>query len=273
MVCLSAFSGAATGWELVAPLTIPSLFLLVMFLRRNSVERIPYDERVLATVLACSRCPSCGYSLRDTRESSDGATSCPECGSAWIIPDPATLPLRRPGVPDPFVSETVLPVADRISSSDGRGRAVWVTDPRSGGLMASWRELPEEVRTDLTRRFRLQARGARIGWVLLGLLMLFLAVRGLRNWGVPGSGYAAPVGVACAIFFVLAARMSIRRRVAVGGDIIAQLFLNRWACPSCVAVFKDPAAEPDGCINCPMCNAAWRVRGSTAHSPGTVPER
>jgi ribosomal protein S27AE len=32
------------------------------------------------------RCPHCGYDLRGLPdESNDGATICPECGSAWIL--------------------------------------------------------------------------------------------------------------------------------------------------------------------------------------------
>jgi hypothetical protein len=43
--------------------------------------------RITGAMLEHRRCPHCGYDLRGLgADSEDGATVCPECGSAWTLP-------------------------------------------------------------------------------------------------------------------------------------------------------------------------------------------
>jgi hypothetical protein len=44
-------------------------------------------QRITSAMLAHRRCPHCGYDLRGLDpDADDGATVCPECGSAWALP-------------------------------------------------------------------------------------------------------------------------------------------------------------------------------------------
>jgi hypothetical protein len=51
------------------------------------IARARYVERISGVMLARRYCPHCDYDLRGLRpDPSDGATVCPECGCAWLIP-------------------------------------------------------------------------------------------------------------------------------------------------------------------------------------------
>lgn len=43
-------------------------------------------QRVKTVMLGCGYCPHCGYDLHGLDpDANDGATVCPECGSAWVL--------------------------------------------------------------------------------------------------------------------------------------------------------------------------------------------
>lgn len=50
------------------------------------MARSRYAKRVVSVMLEHSHCPHCGYDIRGLpTDPFDGATVCPECGSAWIL--------------------------------------------------------------------------------------------------------------------------------------------------------------------------------------------
>ena len=52
------------------------------------LARGSYANRITPVMLKYSLCPHCGYDLRLLPASpNDGATTCPECGCAWLIDD------------------------------------------------------------------------------------------------------------------------------------------------------------------------------------------
>jgi len=51
-----------------------------------SIARAQYMSRVASVMLKQRHCPHCGYDIRDLpADPKDGATVCPECGSAWKL--------------------------------------------------------------------------------------------------------------------------------------------------------------------------------------------
>lgn len=270
LMCAGLYLSNGQLHGLVGPLVFPVYMLAVWELVRRSKKRRPFDERILATLIAAQRCASCGYSIVDSQPGSNGARTCSECGASWAVPDPSSLPLRRPGILDPIVPEADLAVADRLSSVDGRGRAVWIVDPANGIVPLNWRQIPTNCQQRLAERTRIQGQIERVGYVLaavaataMGGLMLWVSTR-------PGRATSAIAGVAFLAVGVMLAAKAIRHRTARSGETVSQIFLHNWVCPSCAAPFTDPMEEPDGCITCPTCRAAWRVKGAVAKSPGTV---
>jgi hypothetical protein len=81
--------GFIRGWmdtfSLVLSLLFPNtiwICLFVLWVRTRSVRR----QRIGTVMLGHLRCPHCGYDLRFLRpDPIDGATVCPECGSAWKL--------------------------------------------------------------------------------------------------------------------------------------------------------------------------------------------
>jgi hypothetical protein len=52
--------------------------------------------KVTTAMLGHSRCPHCGYDLAALPpDPEDGATVCPECGCAWLVPDAAQAKAAR----------------------------------------------------------------------------------------------------------------------------------------------------------------------------------
>jgi uncharacterized Zn finger protein (UPF0148 family) len=236
---------------------------------RRSDSRRPYDERLLATLLAAARCPSCGYDLEPVRAVDGECSCCPECGAAWRLPTRTMLPLRMPGVSDPVVSEAEHPTKERVSYADGRGRAVWLVDSSLKAMPRAWLAVPVEKRARIEQRLRDRAGVERAGYFFGGLVCLVL---GTLHY--VGTNWNPIASVAITLVFGLLGLggfwLALTSKRAGDGQAIAQIFLNSWVCPSCATLFENPQEEPDGCITCPTCRAAWRVEGAVAMSPGTV---
>jgi predicted Zn-ribbon and HTH transcriptional regulator len=67
----------------------------------DGVERCARVNRIRAAMLAHRRCPHCGYDIRLLPTNpADGATVCPECGSAWILPEDSPASPSGDGAPD-----------------------------------------------------------------------------------------------------------------------------------------------------------------------------
>lgn len=236
---------------------------------RRSDSRLPYDERLLATLLAAGRCASCGYELEPVREESGECTCCPECGGAWRLPPRSELPLRMPGLSDSLLTEAEHPTKDRVSYADGRGRAVWLVDPSLKAMPRAWLAVPVEKRARIEQRLRDRAGVERAGYFFGGLVCLVLGAMHFF-----GTSWTPIARVAITLVFGLLGLggfwLALTSKRASDGQAIAQIFLNSWVCPSCSTLFENPQEEPDGCITCPTCRAAWRVKGAVAMSPGTV---
>ena len=258
-----------TGPEYVGVFAVMVAWSLVFWWLRRSKSRRPYDERVLATLLAAARCPSCGYDLRQTEAAENGLTCCAECGAARKLPPWSELPRRRPGVPDELVSESVLPVNKRVSYADGRGRAVWLIDPSLSTMPPSWDAVPASAQARVQERLASRRSSERAAGVFGAIAFAAILVVFLGRWatGPTSIGISAAIAIGIAIAGIVA---SLRTRVVENGQAIAQAFLDSWLCPSCAHRFEDPVEEPDGCVTCPECHAAWRVRDALAESPGTV---
>jgi hypothetical protein len=55
-------------------------------------------RRTCSVMLRHLRCPHCGYDLRGLpRTAADGVTVCPECGCAWMLPEPPPTGQRGGG--------------------------------------------------------------------------------------------------------------------------------------------------------------------------------
>lgn len=238
------------------------------FRRSRPRSRCPFDERLLATLLAASRCPSCGYDLSKSESDPEGLTACAECGAAWKLPPSSHLPTRRPGVPERNMSG----MPSSVSYTDGRGRAVWLANQ-----LATWPHardaMPAAVREPIAARLNGRLATERLQALLAGLLIAgFAAFMCLMAFG-GGSALFAIFGAIASAGALTVWWSAWRQRAPENPQAVAQVFLDAWVCPSCTHHIEEPIEEPDGCITCPTCNAAWRVRGSTAHSPGTVPDR
>jgi hypothetical protein len=269
-ICVLWLTGSRTGQALLLPTVFPLTLIAVMYARRRSSERRPYDERVLATLIAAEHCPSCGYSLGAVPPGRGGLKTCSECGASWLVPDVNSLPMRRPGVPDPIVPESELPVADRVSYPDGRGRAVWLTDPARGIVPSVWGQLSAIRQNRILQRSHARGKAERAGWTIGAVCAYVLAGLQFMLALDPARSLAVFLGLMFAVIGTLAAVKALRFRTARDGESIGRIFLAEWVCPSCCTQFTDLAEEPDGCITCPACRAAWRVKGAVAMSPGTV---
>lgn len=251
IICICG--GTLIGWEIY----------------RRSGSRRACDERLLATLLAAARCPSCGYDLEPARAPAGECTCCPECGAAWGLPPRSHLPLRMPGVPDQIVPEAEHPTKDRVSYADGRGRAVWLVDAALRVMPNEWHSLPEAKKARIADRLadRLSFERAMYVFGGLGVVVFGGALYAAGSWGSIAS---VIISLVLLVFSLGLLWLALTSKRAGDSQAIAQIFLNSWVCPSCATHFENLQEEPDGCITCPACRAAWRVKGALAESPGLV---
>lgn len=103
--------------------------------------------------------------------------------------------------------------------------------------------------------------GGVIGWVLWTTILLpFTSLSGtpLGHFVIP---MISSVVVSTAIWFASLSWVRQRRFPK-----IAQIHLDHGRCAGCGYALQDLPTEPDGCIICPECNAAWQAsRVSTAN--------
>jgi hypothetical protein len=67
-------------------LVLPPTAFIITYLRAKRRRR----DRILRVMLRHGHCPHCGYDIRGLPvDETDGATVCPECGCAWMVPTPS----------------------------------------------------------------------------------------------------------------------------------------------------------------------------------------
>ncbi|MCA9281698.1 MAG: hypothetical protein H6812_04165 [Phycisphaeraceae bacterium] len=70
----------------IATVVIVAVILFALFVYRRSLSfSRPHLRRAM---IARSRCACCGYLLTGINAEEDGCTVCPECASAWRLPEP-----------------------------------------------------------------------------------------------------------------------------------------------------------------------------------------
>jgi len=78
-------------WAVIAVCVVIGITGFLLSARRKRLTR------VAAVMLKHLRCPHCGYDLRLLpTDPADGATVCPECGSAWRVQNVDTVDLPVP---------------------------------------------------------------------------------------------------------------------------------------------------------------------------------
>lgn len=83
LVMMSGAAAPPVGTEVIlVVLCVVPAFVVWHFIARGA------PGRMRSVLIRLGRCASCGYALTGLTSEDDGCTVCPECGSAWKLPDP-----------------------------------------------------------------------------------------------------------------------------------------------------------------------------------------
>lgn len=227
-------------------------------------------ERAARQMLGYGLCPSCAYDLIGVTPQSDGVSVCPECGGAWLVrSDRRAKPLECVAEPSWSLQNAMfLSSQQRFIRDDRRWRVPL--------LQQSPRELADAA-DDAHRREALLLADARakaatrkerliVGWIALlvsapvAVALVVLAVVGLFTRAIPINSISwlqlgmliAPVAM---VFYAVA---EIRGKTTLVRRRARRQFVNAGFCPSCSADLLSQKPAADGCVECPLCWAAWR---------------
>jgi hypothetical protein len=82
---------SSLGWYFTMPLPLAGGMIVPIFfyglLNLNVLGALTHRVRIRDAAVKDWVCPTCLYDLRGIPSESDGCTACPECGSAWRLPD------------------------------------------------------------------------------------------------------------------------------------------------------------------------------------------
>jgi len=111
----------------------------------------------------------------------------------------------------------------------------------------------EEQRATINLEVAIAILGGVFGWVLW-VLFAALFIPNTGSWVVTLlSPMISSIVISTLIWFFTLSWVRLKKF-----DTIAQLHLSRWRCASCAYSLVDLVPEPDGCVVCPECNAAWK---------------
>jgi hypothetical protein len=257
-----------------------SIAVLVLIAREVTRRRV--SRLVAATAVAEGICGQCCYSLESVPTDADGRMTCPECGAAWLR-ERITRPFwLAPQLPQTFHDErlpllqrltrayflfiTVTPKPSTIIATDDRGRFVRTVDSRLWLAPSSRRaELGKARIAKLRRGTRRRGRIPRVIVSLPALAMLGLTLWLLSDLEPYNSRPLAPL-------LILGALVSLAAAIAINFSHsflppthTAHVLAADSLCGSCLATLEGIPADPDGCVTCRRCGAAWR------HAPQTQP--
>jgi hypothetical protein len=249
------------------------------------------------TLLSEHRCPSCAYDLAGLNPQ-DGLTVCPECLSAWRLPESPlrrseALPPKDHSAADQRDREGVVRTlrylgwARAYATIDARGRAVKLVSPiPCARRPLAWSELSPAASRSLKRRLY----SINWGWRALGaLLYAFPVYNALRaiplvaNWSTTGGAAYAILTLVWPVFLIGMLAVPFTRT----GKPIIRIMLKEGRCPSCASRLPPSAEE---ILDCPVCHAAWQSpewrlgrdsagndllkgRAETPGEPGRIAER
>lgn len=143
----------------------------------------------------------------------------------------------------------------RATVRDGRGDKVTVYSGESRA------EVPDVVFDRIRRRLDpgTPVRALRAVDLITGTAGVLCGIAFV--WITRGNGLLGSLAVVGLILSLASAGLSLKRRLppAAPGRL-AKAMLEEGLCASCAYPAGASPAAPDGCIVCPECGAAWRVR-------------
>ncbi|CAG1008023.1 hypothetical protein PHYC_03509 [Phycisphaerales bacterium] len=233
--------------------------LLVLRGRRRSAPAVS------TVMLADGLCPACSYSFAGLGPAEDGCFECPECGAAWN----ASRVVRRTHFEEVAGTGFAAPVRwwQRIGGHMGLRR---LKDDRGHEGPAADARLREALRatSDPDRRARLlsaRRRTTRDGVILrVALFLLYSGLAGFQVWLLLPQLRSRPYSVMGVLMIVGAfgflwlAQAFLRSNAGIRGKTLRFEMLSRALCPRCAADLTGLVPEPDGCLVCRECAAAWK---------------
>ncbi|MFZ4572926.1 MAG: hypothetical protein ACOYN0_00930 [Phycisphaerales bacterium] len=246
--------GLVAGFALGIGASICATYILT---RRNLAAQ------VAASAVAEGFCGACAQSLRDLVPEEDGCIRCSECGAAW-----KHLRITSPH----WAPQTEYQKRERFGRMGwfGRQKKEMVTDAYGRfipGLGSSVRSVPKATRRTLGPGVR-----RTLGWALwrqglvrrifgiVGAGVVFFAPAALAVSSARGGGDVVPLAVMCSIPGIVACLVVLMLPMAKP-ERYARVMVEHGVCGSCGGLLAGLPAQPDGCVVCPECRAAWKVRG------------
>jgi hypothetical protein len=277
-VMLATMVGSAfPPWAMMVTIWLIVFVVIRVFM---DFARRKHAGRIVESLLRIGRCPGCGYDLRGATPESDGVCVCPECAAAWKRERVGHAPVLR--ADRPITAETRRDTPSVLAAL-GRfvRRTPTIVDDRNRSVARVGMSLPGleneigapdalEARREVSRATVVRRYGCAIPIVLVGLLV------------VVGSGvtmFKSRVALMSALSLLFAAWMLLvytslcwrilAGRMASTSKPVVRILRRRSICPSCAASLAGLIPEPDGCVVCTRCAAAWRVSPPTVH--GSAP--
>lgn len=216
---------------------------------------------------AYARCGACGCPLYGIAPASDGRVPCRACGAAWHTDRWTMVDLR------PEQSESLQTLLAGVSRNYRRAgwddRFVPLALPY--GWYPAWAVeawVPEELFIRI--RDPLRAVGRRtLGRMLAWMVPILIAATLLSTWALaPNTGPRLSALVEFGLFFmfVLGAVSLLTYFFAVSAEARITVVLDLGRCPNCGQTLPAGPAMFDGCVACPNCRRAWRIRTGVPHS-------
>jgi hypothetical protein len=252
----------ANAQYVAAAFVLPMLGLGWFMARRRRARVTAVMSR---TLLSEHRCPSCAYDLTGLRPD-DGFSVCPECLSAWRLPEAV---LHRPE-PPPRDGETAADQRDRqavtrtlshigwaraYTTVDARGRAVKLVSPIPFARRPpAWSELSAPESRRLSRRLYSINSGWRAAGLLVYAMPAYMNLRRISSvaaWSTAGGAVYAIGALIWPVFLLGMLAVPFTRT----GKPIVRIMLKEGRCPCCAS--RLPAARGE-IIDCPVCHAAWQ---------------
>jgi uncharacterized Zn finger protein (UPF0148 family) len=239
---------------------------LAIFLFHRSRRR--YSHRLVESLLRIGACPSCGYRLGGAMVEADGAVVCPECAAAWKA---ERVGSQRPDVSWAICADAPADMPPMVE----RTRRMWarqssVVDDRDRVMAFTSLAIPEDANAD--RRLRLMAgreavqRSTRLRRLLLfiGVLVMMAMMclpigRLVFGGGLGLSRWIALIYLPMLAMYAVFAWRALTGRSSWTARPARNAFLRERLCPGCSADLRTRTTEPDGCVTCPTCTAAWRM--------------
>jgi hypothetical protein len=222
-------------------------------------DRVANEVKVL--MLREGYCPACQFNLHGLA-ATDGYIRCGECGGAWaarrLETTAPTSPLNEPPIcADRPPSPTRVLSVTIVDHRNERGRArPW---PRVRGSRLDYAHIFQRAVSTYNRP---RSRQWTIGVLSLGAAGFVVFTIGVYMNG--RSQYwddAKPfVILTMTAFFIASVAMwYLRMPLREHRKRLVAAFTSWSLCPRCGTDLLTRPPDPDGCVGCPHCNAAWHL--------------